>query len=551
MSPNNYPKGYDLKVYSEDELEYLMAGLSEPDRVSKTRAEGERQLRELTTEEIKEMKWLAKNDLYYLTKSILGYKDLSPNLHGHLCSWLMRTMHEQFRALLLPRSHFKSTVNTISDSIQAALPDVDGSSSWPNSLGTDIRVLLAHETHTGAQRFLYEITSHFLGNPKLMALFPECIPDKRRQRINLNELELPRQEHWAEPTFDTIGVGGRAQGRHYNKIKLDDIFGDKARDSKTEAERTIQWFDNIQSFLVSLGEDKLDLTGTRYSLNDIYQHAFEQYGERMLKYIRRVEEKNAEGILEPIFPERFTKKSLAILRKNPIVWASQYINDPVAGLAQFEPSWKRFYEWVGENRVAIFSGSSRTVVNVRDCDICILVDPARTGKTGITVTGVDPEGRVIIFDKYKGSPTDPEFVNLIFSLVQRWWPRLVGIEAVVFSDLYKPWLESEMRLRNVRFHVEPIKRKRIQGVPEAKADHIRALAVYFSAGLIYFHQSQTDLITEFDHFGATDDIHMLDSLAYGPQVWRPGVSADQYMTNKGHEQQNMDNRDPVTGYSSY
>jgi len=534
-----------------DSLEYLMANLSDPERVKKARAAGEKQLEELTTDEVNQMKWLAKHNLYYLSKSVLGYKDLSPQLHGHLCSWLERTAEEQFRAVLLPRSHFKSTIVTISDSVQAALPDVDGSSSWPRCLGPDIRVLLVHETHTGAQRFLYEITSHFLGNPKLMALFPECIPDKRHQRINLNELELPRNEYWAEPTFDTMGVGGRAQGRHYNIIKPDDIFGDKARDSKTEAERTIQWFDNLQSFLVALARDKIDMVGTRYSLNDIYQHAFEQYGDRMLKYIRRVEERNEEGVLRPIFPERFTKDSLEILRKNPIVWASQYINDPVAGLAQFEPSWKRFYEWIGENRVAIFSGSSRTVVNVRDCDICILVDPARTGKTGIVVTAVDPENRVIILDKFKGSLTDPEFVNMIFSLVQRWWPRLVGIEDVLFSALYQPWLESEMRLRNVRFKVEPLKRKRLYGVTEAKTDHIRALAVYFSAGLVFMHESQTDLITEFDHFGATDDVHMFDALAYGPQVWRPGTSADQFAMNRSLELQNLEDRDVMTGYSSY
>ena len=354
-----------LEEFREASLAYL-THLSEPEQISENRAKGERQLEELTTSEVTEMKWLAKHNLYYLAKSILGYRDLSPQLHGNLCSWLMRVAREQFRGILLPRSHFKSTIITITDSVQSALPDIDMSSDWPNILGPDIRVLLAHETHTGAQRFLYEITSHFLGNPKLMALFPECIPDKRRQRINLNELELPRSEHWAEPTFDTMGVGGRAQGRHYNKIKLDDIFGDKARDSKTEAERTIQWFDNIQSFLVSLGRDKIHLVGTRYSLNDIYAHAFEQYGDRMLRYIRRVEERNEEGLLRPIFPERFTKDSLEILRKNPVVWASQYINDPVAGLAQFDPSWKRFYEWVGDNKIAIFSGYSRTVVNVRD-----------------------------------------------------------------------------------------------------------------------------------------------------------------------------------------
>src|SRR5437899_8604682 len=225
----------------------------------------------LDSDTIAHLRARAKNDRYFLAHAILGYSRLSPRLHGSLCGWLDRTEDAQFRLILLPRSHFKTTIATITDAIQCALPGE--SQEWPRNLGTNARILFAHESHEGATRFLYETSGHFLNNPRLMGLFSECVPSPRIQRLNKFELELPRTEHWAEPTFDTMGVGGLSQGRHWNLIKLDDIFGQRARDSKAERETTIQWFDNIQSFLVRLALDHIDIIGTRYSLDDVYEHA--------------------------------------------------------------------------------------------------------------------------------------------------------------------------------------------------------------------------------------------------------------------------------------
>ena len=69
-----------------------------------------------------------------------------------------------------------------------------------------------------------------------------------------------------------------------------------------------------------------------------------------------------------------------------------------------------------------------------------------------------------------------------------------------------------MQLRGVRFYVMTVRRKRIPSRlgahDESKPDHIKILANYFSAGLIYFHLSQQNLIDEYDSFGASEDIHL-------------------------------------------
>lgn len=518
-----------------------------PETTYASQKEAEKKYSGLTTENWQELRFMAKHDLFYLVNSILGYDRLSPRLHGHLCGWLRRNAEARFREVLLPRGHFKTTIVTIGDAIQTALSGGD-ELAWPRNLGPNARILLAHETDKGASRFLYEITSHFTSNPALMGLFPELVPSARLQRMNQNELELPRDLNAAEPTFDTMGVGAKGQGRHYNMIKLDDLFGDKARDSAAERETTLQWFDNIQSFFSKFSQDIFDLVGTRYSIDDLYGHAHKMYGPQLLRYIRRIEEySEVEKKLVAIFPEEFTPESLSILRRNPKVWA-QYTNDPREGITEFLPEWKRFYHWAGPRKIVFFTGrhdqEHPTTYDVRqDLDIVILVDPAMSGKPGIVVTGTDRVNRVFVLEAIKKPMRPDQFCQLIFNLVQKWWPRLVNLESVVFSGVYKNYFESEMKLRNIRFHINLYKPPK----SKVKLERVRGLANYFSSGQIWFNEGQIDLIEEYDNLGATEDYHMLDAMAQGPEVWRPFYGKTQE-TARRKEQDRLKQRDAETGY---
>ena len=551
-----YPEFKDLAP-SDEEWEALL----HPDRLDRAQEEAKKRRDSLDEDEIRELKILAKTDTFFLCYSILGYTKLTTKFHGHFCAWLDKTRNERtvnedgetlevllwlYRMTLLARSHFKSTIKTISGSIQAALPDVAGNEIYPFNLGTDIRLLLGHEAHAGSQRFLYEITGHFTGNPKLIALFPECVPNPRVQRINKSELELPRSGFWAEPTFDTIGVGGRSQGRHYNYIKLDDIFGDKARDSRVEREALIQWFDNIQSFLVNLKTDHLDVVGTRWSVDDVYAHMMDVYGSKLVKYIRRVEEFNPEsGKAEPVFPEHFPPESLDILRKNKRVWAAQYANDPHEGLAEFDLAWKRFYSKTPSHPVTAITPYGSLRWKYRDLDILILNDPAVSRTPGIVVTGTDRFMNIFILETIKEEMSPMEFVETQFSLVQKYWPRAVCIEHVIFSEVYSFWLKREMLVRGVRFNILPYKPPK----DKVKFERVAVLGNYYAAGQIFFHADQKDIIWEFDNFGATDNYHLHDALAQGEQFWRPAVSVRDEQESQEYLEERFEEMDIETGYS--
>jgi hypothetical protein len=531
-----------LKPATDPQWEQLL----DPSGLYEAQKSAEKHYEHQTTDKLQYLRKRCKTDLLFLT-NVLGYNKTTARLHGHLSWWLDSTIHEQFRIILMPRGHYKTTVDTITDSVRITLPAGDLSPPEPHNLGPEVRILLCHETHEGASRFLYEITHHFMRNPQLIGLFPELVPNSRKHRMNKFELELPRKGHYAEPTFDTLGVGGKAQGRHYNVIKLDDIFGDKARDSKAERDTTIQWFDNIQSFAIDLSTIRLDLIGTRYSLDDVYSHAMNVYGPKLIRYIRRIEEPDENGLPKSIFPEGgFDSDYLQILRKNPRVWSAQYCNDPQEGLAEFDPTWKRFYYWSAPTRIAFFSGQLSTTYNVRsDLDITILCDPAVTGLPGIVVTGVSPKLQVFVLEAIKKPMKPPEFVELMFGLVQKYWPRLVSVEDVVFSSVYQSWLEREMQVRNCRFNIVPWRPPK--GIKK-DTRIARRLSNYFSAGQIFFSENQTDLIWEFENFGATVNTHLLDALAQGPDVWRPGLDAKTWSEYHKAEELLLADRDPLTGY---
>jgi hypothetical protein len=527
----------------------------DPDLVLKAQRAAEDKVSGLTTDEWKFLRRRAKTDTIFLGRGILKYDKLSKGLHAHLAKWMNLTVEEQFRIVLLPRGHYKTTEFTKLDSIQAALTDDYDDQPWPRNLGPNCRILLIHEIVESAGLFLEEIANHFLQNETLMGLFPELVPNQKVQRINKSELELPRTELWSEPTFAIMGVGGRSQGRHYNLLKADDLIGDKARDSATEMQKAKDWFDNIQSFFSTFAKDHLDICGTRWAVNDLYAHIFTMYGSLLKRYVRAVEELDPKsGKRVAIFPEEFPLEKLSILRKNKKVWTAQYINDPKESTTlDFKPEWKKYYTWADRRTLATLQGKEsqlHTRIRLDDLDISILYDPAMSGNCGFVVTGCDPRNRVFILDAQKKQWKPPEALDYLFKSVMKWHPRVVAIEDQTFSGLYMHWLPREMSLRNIRFQVVPVKTKSKQ-----KGLRIKGLSTYLSAGQIYWMEGMTEFEEEYDNFSAdscdeSSNIHILDALAYGPQVWKPGLSKEVWDQYKKVEEELLEQRDITTGYSA-
>ena len=539
--------------------------LTDEKELSARRKKAEETYRDLTGDEIKYLRKRCKTDLFFLCYGPLEYELLSPKLHGHLCRWTESTRDSRYRLFLLPRGHYKSTILTIGDSVQIALPNDANIQHSPYSYGPNVKLLLSHENRESASRFLYEIAEAFLAKELMLALFPECIPSKSQQRINKFELELPRQAHHKEPTFDTIGAGGAAQGRHYHHLKLDDMVGEDARDSETVMRRVLTWFDNVNSLLTRLKFDGWDLVGTRWGANDVYSHAIEKYGvdkglsilyAYSLEDIQKLPHGNlmvyARGAIEngePLFPEEFAIEDLNVLRKNRMVWAAQYANNPKdGGLTEFNKDWLRYYNVSGE-RLVVFDGQSSKKINIWELDRVILTDPSMgetqgSDHSGVIVTGTDKDMNVYILEVIKKRLTPPELIDLLFELNYKWAPRAVSIEEVIFSAIYRYWLEDRARKNHIHLNVVPYK----PGSKKSKTARIRGLTNYFSTGQIYVQAGMHDFLDEYEWFPVGKSEHLLDALAQGPSLWDPALSEVEYQNYAELERKILEERSATTGY---
>ena len=358
--------------------------------------------------------------------------------------------------------------------------------------------------------------------------------------MNKWELELPRTNHKKEATFSTIGVGGAAQGGHYNWLKLDDLFGEDARDSETVLKRVLLWFDNILALLARLKVDGWDLTGTRWSATDVYSHAVKMYGvNKTLSVLNAYDPRDIErmdagqlnvyarGALEnglPVFPEEFALEDLNRIRRNKRVWSAQYANNPRDGdMIKFQPNWLKFYNVGAGDKLIVFDGEGTFNVRTSELDRVILTDPtvgesSDADEAGFVVTGTDDKMNVFILEAYKTILKPPDFVDEMIRLYVKWNPRVISIESVVFSAVFKYWIEQkckEMGIYPSFYDYKPgkkIKDKRIEG-----------LGNYGAAGQLYCMEGMHQLRDEWEWFPLGESKHILDALAQGQEVWAPSV----------------------------
>jgi hypothetical protein len=502
----------------------------------------------------------AKTDLVYLAQNVVmppnEFKDASrsdyPYLQ-HLFAWMKSHERSLNKLILLPRGHRKTTYCTALDSLQIALPDDLGICAYPRNLGPDVRIGIIHETDSMAQKILEQIKIWVSDSPELRFLFPEIIPSSNKFKDNATQFELAGRKLTSskEKTFETFSVGSRAQGRHYDRLKLDDIYGSEARDSPTTRAKTIQWFDEIRPFLDNPSKCGFDLIGTRWDSGDIYNHAMKKFGNDLPRYIRSVIEFNkATQKYEPIFPELFTLESLAHERKNRKAWTSFWLNAPdFRESRDLEASWIRNFEWLDNRKTKLvgFTGEERLKRHVDDLDKLLFIDPATVGDCGWVITGADRtehKPKIFCLESFRGPIPPEEMIPKIFAAVEKWGLRAVVIEEVLFSMLYRKWLESEMRHRGVFFRVIPAKTRQ-----KAKDSRVLALAPYFAAGQIFIHQEQEALLEEYDQFSPESTYHILDALAYGPEFWRAAADRGSIARRTATENKFRAGMDSITGYT--
>ena len=497
-----------------------------------------------TQEDLRErMGELGKSSLFFLCKVILGYKDMNARVHGPMCNFSDQTLSYLRRLKLMPRTHFKTTVWTIGESIRDIITD-------PN-----IRILMIADTSRNAERFLQEVQQHFQFNEVFRWLYKDIIPENfNTVRWSTTEMIVNRSLIAREPTIDAIGALGGSESRHYNIIRADDLITEKAIRSDVEMDKIIDWAGGLESLLIDQHKDRIDYVGSRKKKGDLYEHVIKNYGfdeepvdmgpyahkmGDLAVFTRQAEEGDPP---RPIFPEKISQKFLRRLRRtHPQRYHAQYANSPKgSGLNVFDESWIRYYNWNGQKVQLIHEGELVKEVSPYDYDRFLLFDPAVAEKqknsmqAQIVLCIVDSYW--VVLETRIGHYTPDEAVDNLFELQEKWALNFMSIERRGFQGWVKFWVDEKAEREGKPYL--PILLWPPEGDPRAqwaKTEHIRGLQPYVRSNLLWIHEDMMELRDQLEFYPNVRHDDGLDCLAQG-LTYAPAVEdATETRKNKDAE----------------
>lgn len=152
-------------------------------------------------------------------------------------------------------------------------------------------------------------------------------------------------------------------------------------------------------------------------------------------------------------------------------------------------------------------------VSQKETSCYITIDSAVSEKesadsTGVTINKVDRYNKWYI-KTYKLKINSKDLIDHIFFLHKTYKPEFLGLEKTTFSIAIQPFLEDEMRKRNIFISITPLEHKL-----QNKELRIRGLIPRWESRSIFLIGDNIELLDEMRTFpnGQHDDI--LDSLAY-------------------------------------
>jgi len=500
----------------------------------------------LTDSQIITMRENAKSSLYYLAH-LLEFHKLYPPLHLPLSQEISRiTPEEKDKLILLPRGTYKTTLGSICFIIWLLIQDNVPIINMP---GREIRILLAKETSTLAERDLASIESILESNTLFQTLFPDLVPaPNERNRWNKQEMLVKRSSPWPEATVTTIGVGGASQGNHYDLVIYDDIIGDNAKDSQTIMDKTIEWFDYSRSLVVSPVTSITRVYGTRWKKTDVYQHIMDNY-KNFKVYTREIIE-NGKSIFPTVYPVEVLDQ---MRERNPVHYYSQYCNNPIdPGRCEFRPEWIKKFEFQrGKNDELLIKFEDDPLpLDIRNFDIVGAYDPSvdessKASRRAIVYTAMDDKQRVAILDCYASRDPVDAVLDKIFTMFHRWHPRKFSIESVALSRIYIDLVQKEAQIRNTWISAHPFKVSSRQSKDSRIRDAIQQVA---AEGRLYCLPSYRDLYQEFIEFPNSRTKDLLDALSMCIQIHQPPMTEEERKHSDIYDEYILQSRNKVTGY---
>ena len=363
-----------------------------------------------------------------------------------------------------------------------------------------------------AERILFDVAYELVNNKRLQSDFgvlfskERSITDIKQNKINnfVCENGIRVEAHSTQES-----VRGRI---HLNQrpdfLILDDFETNK---TKTSEAYTKQVRDHITEAMAGMSPDGCIL----YLGNYITEYGNVQWLLDRAKTDKNIRVRNIPVILDNGKPAwegkyAFTDEEAKLTGKvsiedkqkqlGSLVFSYEMMNKPIDEMsAEFK---REYAQPITEHEVS-----------QKETSCYITIDSAVSEKesadfTGITINRVD-RGNKWYVKTYKLKINSKELIDHIFFLHKTYSPQFIGLEKTTFTLAIQPFMEEEMRKRNVFISITPLEHKQ-----QNKELRIRGLIPRWENKSIFLVGDNFELLDEMRVFpnGQHDDI--LDSLSY-------------------------------------
>lgn len=361
-----------------------------------------------------------------------------------------------------------------------------------------------------AERILFDVAFEMTNNKRLQSDFGVLFSKER----SINDIKQNRINNFVcqngvrvEAHSTQESVRGRL---HLNQrpdcLILDDIETNKTKDSQAY---TKQVQDHLTEAMAGMSPDGFMLYLGNYiteygNIANLFKRAENDPKIRVRNIPIIIGGKPAwEGKYEltDVLAEETGKVSIEDKQRQlgSLVFSYEMMNQPIDEMsAEFK---KEYAQFVTEHDVL-----------QKDTNTYITIDSAVSEKesadfTGITINRVSLDNKWYI-KSYRLKINSKDLIDHLFYLHKTYTPKFIGLEETTFTMAIQPFIQEEMRKRQIFFSITPVKHKGIQ-----KELRIRGLIPRWENKSIFLVGDNFELLDEMRVFpqGQHDDV--LDSLS--------------------------------------
>jgi phage terminase large subunit-like protein len=398
---------------------------------------------------------IAPDDLFFLLYFVLDIREVN---QPFVVARIYEVQERWHRCLdLWARGHYKSTIKTF------ALP------IWWLIKNPDERISIFSNTRALAIGHMRRIKTTLETNELLLHAFPERFYERPMVQAEKWSEEVGlfcrRKKVYTEASIEANGlVDYLPTGRHYTKLIYDDVIDARNVGTQAQIEKASRFF----KLSLNLVSDKHEegISGTRYSLKDIYSEIMKKKKWETRLYAAEVDDKgHGKRGGTPVMMSRDDLDD-KFDTMGEWIYNAQMLQNPVAESEQrFNPSWLKF--WTNKTRKPPLY-------------YYILVDPATKKKkesdyTVMAVIGTDALRNYWLIDMVRDKLDLLERWKALKKLVTDYGCTEVGYEQYgMQADI--EFMHRMMEEEGVHFHIIDL------GGQVAKDDRIKKLVPDFQRG---------------------------------------------------------------------